>query len=134
MHLRKKKTNESLSCSIIHLVEFLIFDKFYAGKLPNWKKRLAILSLEGISKIKQLATSEGLEFSKLAKKTIVLIDSDKRELKSNMPKINKEIIGKVHVKGGTTFILRKREIENYVHPAAIDESFFLFDIQNTIIP
>ena len=81
-----------------------------------------------------MATSEGLEFSKLAKKTIVLIDSDKRKLKSNMPKINKEIIGKVHAKGGTTFILRKREIENYVHPAAIDESFFLFDIQNTIIP
>ncbi len=105
----------------------VIFDRFYPEKLPNWKKRIAIFPLEGISKIKQLTTSEGIELSKLAEKTIVLIDSDKKELKSDMPEVNKEIISKVSEKGGTTFILRKRELENYVHPAALKRVFPLFN-------
>lgn len=101
----------------------VIFDKFYYEKIPDWKKTIGIIPLEGISKIKQLSMSDGIALTKLAKKVIVLIDSDKKDLKSDIPKTSKEIIDRVYEQGGTTFILGKQEIENYIHPAALKRIF-----------
>ncbi|MHA1222035.1 MAG: hypothetical protein ACTSP3_02000 [Candidatus Heimdallarchaeaceae archaeon] len=94
----------------------LIFDKFYSQKIPNWRNRLCLLPLEGTSKIKLWTSPNQVDLSKLSNKTIVLLDNDKKDEKSKIPKVNLEIIKQISEKKGTTFMFRKREIENYVHP------------------
>ncbi len=130
--IREKKLDEKYTIIIIvegpseQEVIPVIFNRFYKDRLPNWKDEIGIIPLEGTSKIKQIAKSEGINLSKLAERIIILIDSDKKDLMSSIPQTNREIINEIYKQGGTTHVLRKREIENYVHPAALKRQFPTF--------
>lgn len=60
---------------------------------------------------------------KLNSKYLVIVDSDRKSVSDPIPK--EKLSWKKHCEGegGKFLILRKREIENYLHPAVLKESF-----------
>jgi len=59
---------------------------------------------------------------KLSKKFLVLKDSDRKKAQDKIPERIEKWRAKCEAEGGSFFCLRKREIENYVHEAAIQAS------------
>jgi len=97
----------------------IIFDKFYSNRLVDWKNHIAILPLYGKYNIKRTLEKSNIKLDRLAENFIVFIDSDKTSEKDLIPKENREILDQTYEKGGISFILNKKEIENYIHPAAL---------------
>lgn len=60
--------------------------------------------------------------SRLNRKFGVVIDSDRKSIHHNIPACKLKWKEECKEQGGVLFILRKREIENYLHPDAIERS------------
>jgi len=65
---------------------------------------------------------EGRVLKKLSRKFAVIVDSDKKRPRDQVKKRKIDWQCRCREEGGEFFILRKRELENYLHPAAVERA------------
>ena len=61
--------------------------------------------------------------SKLNRKFAVVVDSDRKSRSDSIPQKKAKLKKKVEREGGKFIVLKKREIENYIHPGACKRLF-----------
>jgi len=81
------------------------------------EKGIGLIALGGGDSLKHWIARDCLK--KINMKFGVLVDSDRKNAEEEVPTRKHQFKEKCEADGGVFFITRKREIENYLHPAAI---------------
>lgn len=131
-----KPSDLLLSNGVIYVegkTDVIVFSKIAKAICPDWEEyNISIVPLGG-SNIKDIAkTLPSNGFANLNPHSILVIDSDGQELDENgycKPSEDKlKIKNKFEEYGINVYILKKKEIENYIDPEVIKEYFELQEI------